>query len=280
MLSKKTIHIKRVSIVGLTIMLTAVVTSMANGADGASSSQQRMTSYLAAAGTELTPTEATQIAVSRYAREDGKVFGALHVTTAHANLAQALAVAENHRVADALYGGPEDVTEWRLSPTYLVSMQATEGDVFAPNVSHPPRTSGPTGQVMTVIIGAYSGWRLSLNLSSTAPPYLSELGPSIQTDFAPTTQAAVAAGRRPLGNVGELTGHVIVKKRAKAGWVVVAKRHGVVVARRVTSKGGIFVFRLTPGVYRISALGHHGQECGNAKAVMKRHQETTVSLIC
>jgi hypothetical protein len=239
-----------------------------------------MTSYVAPAGTELTPAEATQIAVSHYAREDGKVFGALHVTTAHANLAQALAVAENRRVTDALYGGPADVAEWRLSPTYLVSMQATEGDVFTPNVSHPPRTSGPSGQVMTVIIGADSGWRLSLNLSSAIPPYLSELGPSTQTDFAPTTQSAVAAAGRPIGNAGELTGYVLVKKRPKVGWKVVVKRHGAVMAKGMTFKGGLFSFRLTPGVYRISAAGSHGQKCGNAKAVMRRHQETTVYLIC
>lgn len=93
------------------------------------------------------------------------------------------------------------------------------------------------------------------------------------------TQAATAAGR-PLGNVGELTGYVIVKKHAKVGWKVAAKRNGVVVAKGLTYKGGLFVFRLTPGVYRLSAAGSHGQRCGNAKAVIKRHQETTVNLIC
>jgi hypothetical protein len=275
------INARIMTLIGMTGIVMSLVSLTAIGGSDAATTQagERMTSYRAHTGPELTPTEATNIAVSLYARDDGKVFGALDVVTVHANLAENLAVAEGHTVTDAIYGGPADVAEWRLSPTYLVSMRAPAGSSFSPNVPHPPSTSPPTGSVMTVILDAHTGWRVSMNLEQSMPPSIDELGPQLHTQIGAITSFARIAGP-PLGNVGEVSGYVAVKKHREAGWKVTARRKGTTVQVRRASKGGVFVFRLTPGTYTLSAVSGRGRRCGSRKVKILRHRETTANLIC
>lgn len=253
-----------------------------NRATAGSEHKERMTSQHAPTG-EMTPEAATNLVVNRFARQDGRVTGPLAITTVHTVFARAMAVADGGTAGEATYGGPADIAEWRTSPVYMVTMMATPGRVFRPNVSTPRGHSAPSATVMTVIVDSHTGIQEGLILTPAPPARLDELGPVFQM-IAPTVSSTTIASLRsiPLGNEGELIGHVYSGGHAVVGWHMVVDRgpvHRVVTTGR-TYADGIFDFRLPVGSYEIAAERSNGRICGKLPVHIKYHSESEVKLSC
>jgi hypothetical protein len=273
----------RLFTLGLVLATCAAFLAAMHAGAKAGQSEERMTSYRTPIGIEMSPEAATSLVVDRFGRENGRNVGALKVTTVRATSAQAAAVADGRRVSEALYGGPPDIAEMRLSSSYIVVMEASAGSEFTPNVSVPRGHAAPSGAVETIVVDAHTGRKEGLSLEPTLPPGLSELaGPILRTSFPAVSSSASSAGA-PLGNVGRLVGHVYAGKRALVGHRVVVGHsplsHRIVQAGR-TFAHGLFTFRLAPGDYRVAARKRNGKMCGSRIVRIARHQETEVALHC
>jgi hypothetical protein len=282
------LHLKRVSFVmtlTFTVLLVLVVSltltqSRAKG-QTASTTEERMTSYRTPTGPEMTPEAATNLAVNRWAREDGQMDGALAVTTVHTVFAQAMAVANGQAANEATYGGPADIAEWRTSTVYMITMKTTSG-TFRPNVSVPRNQSAPSGSVMTVIIDAHTGMKEGLSLTAAPPTKLNELGPALQTNVPAVSSATTANHSVPMRkNVGAVIGRVDSGGRPVVGWHVVVghklPRHTMI---SKTYEDGAFGFSLKVGSYEIAAKRPNGRLCDKRTVRIKRRTRTEVNLSC
>ncbi|HXP98677.1 MAG TPA: hypothetical protein VN845_01280 [Solirubrobacteraceae bacterium] len=283
-------HLKGVSFVVMTLTLTVILAfivslalthSRAKG-QASSTTEERMTGYRTPTGPEMTPEAATNLVVNRWAHEDGGMTGALAVTTVHTVFAQAMAVSHGEAANEATYGGPADIVEWRTSPVYMVTMTATSGGTFRPNVSVPRRQSEPSGTVITVIVDAHTGVKEGLSLTSTRPANLGELGPAVQTVVPAESPVAMASHSVPLGNTGVVIGRAYSDGHAVAGWQVVVGHklpHHVMITEK-TYDGGDFGFSLTAGSYEIALKRPNGRICGKQALHIERHVESKVKLSC
>jgi hypothetical protein len=251
-----------------------------DGANAATQSELRMSStYRAPTGPEMTPQEATDSVVERFGRKDGKVLGEMTAITAHSNFAQAWAVVNGKKPAEAEYGGPADIAEWRTSPSYLVVMRASAGQGFSPNVPVPPGYESPTASVMSMIVDAHTGQKESLNLEHSPPAHLYELGAAMVSVIPPTD--ATAAAHIPLGNLGDIVGRLYSNNRpAIRGWHVIVKRRRRLVARSRTYTHGSFSFRMVPGTYVVAGQKPSGKLCGARNVTVTRAHESQITLSC
>lgn len=267
----------------ITMVFVAILALTQDGAKAEPEHNERMTSYQAPTGVEMTPEAATDLVVRRFARQSGGVSGAMTITTVHSTFAQAEAVVEGKAASEAVYGGPPDIAEWRASSVYMVTMRSEPGEVFRPNVSSPRGQSAPAGSVMTVIVDSHTGFKEGLDLAPTAPSGLGELGPAYETSVPATSAAAMAALRRvPLGNVGELQGHVYFHNHPVVGWHVIVghKLPSHITAKGKTYSGGLFGFRVAVGRYQIAVRRPSGVLCGMRKTRITYHKETEIRLNC
>ena len=136
---------------------------------------------------------------------------------------------------------------------------------------------------MTVIVDSHTGMKEGLDLTSSPPARLGELGPAFQSSVPAASSATVASLRHiMLGNVGELGGHVYSHHRPVSGWHVVVGHklvHRIMVTKK-TYAGGLFGFRLPVGRYEVAAKRPNGRLCGKQIVHIKYHEETEVRLNC
>jgi hypothetical protein len=260
--------------------LAVVLTVSLGGANAGQQPEARMTSFHTPTGPEMTPAAATELVVGKAGRRAG-VTGPLVVTTVHSDFAKASAVVSGQPASDAVYGGPPDIAEWRTSPVYLVVMEAPVGSKFAPNVSVPPGHEGPTGSVMSLIIDAHTGQTYSVNVASTPPPSLGELGPAFETRVAAESSAAVASATS--GNAGLLAGKLYHGNHAVSGWRVFVGHEPLgrkTVAKQMSGPHGLFSFRLAPGYYVVAAWRPSRGYCGQRTVHISRHKETHIAVSC
>ncbi len=236
------------------------------------------------AGAELTPAAAEGLVVERYARQEGFT-GSITLTTVRAVYAQALAVLNGQPVSSAVYGGA--LAQEETSPVYVVIMQAAAGSAFHPNVSVPPRQTGPSGPVMSVVVNADTGWKLAMNLEDSVPARLDEMGPELVTNIPATdvaAGAAVGAHSEP-AYIGVVIGKLSVHGHATSGWKVVAapgttSLTHTSIERQVTNRSGGFTFTLIAGRYRLAAVRLKGGFCGTTPVNVRFHKQVHVQLRC
>jgi uncharacterized protein (DUF433 family) len=248
-----------------------------------SRSRARAQSGVTVPTAEMTPAEAQALVVGRFARDDAGVLGELSVTTVRTNYAQAAAVLNGQPVSAAVYGGAPAIAEWRISPVYLVTMQAPAGSAFHPIVSVPRGQEGPIGDVMSVVVNAYSGQKEGLDLEPSVPGGLDELGPEVNA----TVPAVSSAGAASVSSTvdGVLAGDLSVRGRRISGWRILIASGNSRLPREIfteqkSSHVGHFRFALRPGNYSVAALIPKGSICGLRTIHISRHKETHVALNC
>ena len=258
----------------------AVLMVSLSGAHAGQQPEPRMTSFHTPTGPEMTPAAATELVVSKAGRRAG-VLSPLVVTTVHSDFAKANAVVSGQPASDAVYGGPPDIAEWRTSPVYLVVMEAPAGSKFAPNVSVPRGRTGPTGDVMSLIVDAHTGQTYSLNLEPTPPTRLGELGPAFEATV-PAESSAIAASV-PSGNAELLVGTVYNGSHPVSGWRVFVGHEPLgrkTITKQKSGQHGVFSFRLVPGEYTVAAWRPGAGYCGKRTVRVSRHKETHIVVTC
>jgi hypothetical protein len=241
--------------------------------------------YQVPAGPEMTPSAAAD-SVIPFARAAGQ-FGELTVSTTHSTFAQAQAVVESRSSRTANVGGVSEIAEWRQSPVYLVELKTTtSGGEFTPNVPVPQGRTGPSGEVMALILDAHTGAIEGRHIGSAALA-LSELGP-VATTYVPAESAtAFAASARARERApGLVFGKLYVRGHLKSGWRIVIADSRVSLTKHPTTtlftgSGGLFTTRLHPGKYAIGASARSARKlCGVRSLTVPRSGASTVTVRC
>jgi hypothetical protein len=233
---------------------------------------------------EMTPAAAQNLVVSSFGRENAGFKGELTVTTIRTNYAQANAVLEGEPISAAVYGGPAAIAQWETSPVYVVIMQAASGGLFHPDVSPPRGRIGPTGSVMSVIVNAYTGVEEGLNLETSLPTKLDELGAELRATIPAVgiASAASTSVKRPFGLV---IGALSVHGRPTPGWQIVIALDNrslarTPIAKKETGRDGRFTIRLAAGNYRVAALRPGDGLCGISRVHITVRREAHLTLRC
>lgn len=231
----------------------------------------------AASAPELSATAAAERAVSeaRGAQDHGE----LEVEVAPGTFGEARAVLAGRTPSGAVDSSPNpELAEWYAGAAYLIVMK---GGTFRPNVSTPPWSGQPAGEVMSVIADAHEGFREALSLGEAAPQ-TSALGPVTQL-AAPAGSLRVVPAMSVAG-VGRLTGRVYASGRPAREWRVLV-RHAGLGGRAVrdtvrTTVDGSFAFRLRGGRYVVTAENSRGRQCGIARVAVRARREVAVRIDC
>jgi hypothetical protein len=264
--------------VGTMSVAALLVAGVGHGAARAASTNgERLTSYIAPTGPEMTPEQVQSIAVLA-ARRAGET-GAIHLTQVQSNFAHAHVVLMGGKPSEAAAdeSGPAERAEEMRSGVWVSMMTATDGSSFSPNVPTPRGHTGPSGQVMVIVTDAHTGFIKERYLGPQAPD-LSLLGPELNTTIPAEVDTARAVtmlnpklgsiqGRLSPARVGQL-----VTLRDAHGRVVHTTRS---VATSTETRAGSFGFRALEGHYVISA-----PHCGRLSLHIRGLHVSAVTLHC
>lgn len=266
-----------VGVVGVAVLLIAGV-GHGGAARAASTNGERLTSYIAPTGPEMTPEQVQSVAVLA-ARRAGET-GGIQLTQVRSNFARAHAVLMGGKPSEADESGTAERAEEMRSGVWVSVMTATDGTAFSPNVPTPRGHVGPSGQVMVIVTDAHTGFIKERYLGPTAPD-VSLLGPELNMTIpavTDTAQTATAAVRRD-PKLGFIEGRLIP---ARVGRLVTLRdTHGHVVdsikslAAGTETRAGDFGLRALEGHYVISA-----PHCGRLSLHIRGRHTSIITLHC